>query len=51
MAEEASLRRIFAGVHVRSDFTSGRRVGRAVANFVLDNFLTRIHEGDDSDDR
>jgi hypothetical protein len=51
VAEEASLSRIFAGVHFRSDFTSGRRLGRAVADFVLDNFLTRIHERDDSDDR
>lgn len=51
MAEEASLRRIFAGVHFRSDFASGRRVRRAVADCVRDNLLTRIHEGDDPDDR
>jgi hypothetical protein len=36
VAEEASLSRIFAGVHFRSDFTSGRRLGRAVADFFLD---------------
>jgi hypothetical protein len=39
VAEEASLSRIFAGVHFRFDLTSGRRLGRAVADFVLDNFV------------
>ena len=39
-AEEATLSRIFAGVHFLSDLTSGRRLGDNVADFVVDNFLT-----------
>jgi hypothetical protein len=39
-AEEATLSRIFAGVHFRSDLTTGQRLGREVAHFVDDNFLT-----------
>jgi hypothetical protein len=39
-AEEATLSRIFAGVHFRSDLTTGQRLGREVAHFVVDNFLT-----------
>jgi hypothetical protein len=39
-AEEATLSRIFAGVHFRSDLTTGQRMGREVADFVVDNFLT-----------
>jgi hypothetical protein len=39
-AEEATLSRIFAGVHFRSDLTTGQRLGREVADFVVDNFLT-----------
>jgi hypothetical protein len=50
-AEEATLSRIFAGVHFRSDLTSGRRLGREVTDFVVDNFLTPVHEGNDTDDR
>jgi len=50
-AEEATLSRIFAGVHFRSDLTSGRRLGREVADFVVDNFLTPVHERNDTDDR
>ena len=42
-AEEATLSRIFAGVHFRFDLTSGRRLGDKVADFVLDNFLTPRH--------
>jgi hypothetical protein len=40
-AEEATLSRIFAGVHFRSDLTAGQRLGDEVADFVVDNFLTR----------
>jgi hypothetical protein len=40
-AEEATLSRIFAGVHFRFDLTSGQRLGRLVADFVVDRFLTR----------
>ncbi len=49
-AEEATLSRIFAGVHFRSDLTAGQHLGRQVADFVLDNFLTPVHGRDDSDD-
>jgi PAP2 superfamily protein len=47
-SEEATLSRIFAGVHFRSDLITGQRLGREVADFVVDNFLTPVHErGDD----
>jgi membrane-associated phospholipid phosphatase len=39
-AEEATLSRIFAGVHFRSDLTAGQHLGHDVAHFVVDNFLT-----------
>jgi membrane-associated phospholipid phosphatase len=39
-AEEATLSRIFAGVHFLFDLASGRRLGDDVADFVIDNFLT-----------
>jgi hypothetical protein len=48
-ANEATLSRIFAGVHFRFDLTSGSRLGRSVADFVVDNFLTR--RGEDDRDR
>ena len=48
--EEATLSRIFAGVHFRTDLTSGNRMGSEVADFVVDNFLTPVHGRDDSDD-
>jgi PAP2 superfamily len=47
-AEEATLSRIFAGVHFRFDLTTGQRLGREVAGFVVDNFLTPTHEEDNS---
>jgi len=50
-AEEATLSRIFAGVHFRFDLTSGRRLGQKVADLVLDNFLTPRHRHDEDDDR
>jgi hypothetical protein len=50
-AEEATLSRIFAGVHFRSDLNTGQRLGRQVADFVTDNLLTPLHERGDSDDR
>jgi len=43
-AEEATLSRIFAGVHFRFDLTTGQRLGRQVADFVVDNFLTAHQE-------
>lgn len=44
-AEEATLSRMFAGVHFGFDLTSGQRLGRQVADFVLDNFLTPREKG------
>jgi hypothetical protein len=37
--QEAILSRIFAGVHFRTDLTTGKVLGEDVARFVLDNFL------------
>jgi len=51
-AEEATMSRVFAGVHFRFDLTSGHRLGRDVADFVLDHFLTtRRHHDENDDDR
>lgn len=49
-AEEAAFSRVFAGVHFRTDLTSGERLGRDVADFVLDHFLTP-RRGRDTHDR
>jgi hypothetical protein len=49
-AEEATLSRIFAGQHFRFDLTTGQRLGREIADFVVDNFLTPVHRKDESDD-
>jgi hypothetical protein len=46
---EAALSRIYAGQHFRSDENAGERLGSAVADFVVDNFLTRVHERDDGE--
>jgi hypothetical protein len=46
---EASLSRIYAGQHFRSDENAGEKLGSAVADFVVDNFLTRIHGRDDGE--
>jgi PAP2 superfamily len=46
-AEEATLSRIFAGQHFRFDLTTGHRLGRETADFVVDNFLTSVHERDE----
>jgi hypothetical protein len=50
-AEEATLSRIFGGQHFRFDLTTGQRLGRDVADFVVDNLLTPVHGRDESDDR
>jgi PAP2 superfamily len=42
-ADEATLSRIFAGVHFRFDLTTGARLGQNVADVVVDNFLTTLH--------
>jgi len=47
---EATLSRIFAGVHFRSDLTTGQTLGRVVADFVVDHFLTPVRGREDSDD-
>ncbi|HWC20375.1 MAG TPA: vanadium-dependent haloperoxidase, partial [Terriglobales bacterium] len=44
-AQEATLSRIFAGVHFQFDLSSGQRLGRQVADFVLENFLTPREKG------
>jgi hypothetical protein len=48
-ANEASLSRVFAGVHYRADLTTGRRLGRHVASYLLERFLTRVERDDDDD--
>ena len=48
-ADEATLSRIFAGVHFRFDLTSGQRLGRKVAHFVVRNFLTARPREDQRD--
>jgi membrane-associated phospholipid phosphatase len=45
--KEASLSRVYAGQHFRSDENAGERLGRPVADFVVDNFLTLAGDGDD----
>jgi hypothetical protein len=40
--KEASLSRIYAGQHFRSDENAGEKLGSAVADFFVDNFLTPI---------
>ena len=45
--EEATLSRIFAGVHFRSDLTTGQALGGQIADFVVDHFLTPVHEKDE----
>jgi hypothetical protein len=47
--KEASLSRIYAGQHFRSDENGGETLGSAVANFVVNNFLTRVHRRNDGD--
>jgi len=39
-ADEATLSRIFAGVHFFFDLTTGQRLGSDIADFIVDNFLT-----------
>jgi len=47
---EASLSRIFAGQHFRTDENAGEKLGKSVADFVVDNFLTPVHgRGEDGD--
>jgi hypothetical protein len=46
---EASLSRIYSGQHFRSDENAGEKLGNAVADFVVDNFLTRVDGRRDSE--
>ena len=41
-ADEASVSRIFAGVHFRTDLTAGQQLGNEVANYVVEHFLTAV---------
>jgi hypothetical protein len=45
--KEASVSRVYAGQHFRSDEDAGERLGQAVADFVVDNSLTRVPRRDD----
>ncbi len=49
-AEEAALSRIFAGQHFRFDLTTGERLGREVADFVVDHFLIPRHAQEESNE-
>jgi len=40
------LSRIFAGVHFRFDLTTGHRLGREVADFVLEKLLLPREQDD-----
>jgi membrane-associated phospholipid phosphatase len=46
---EASLSRIYSGQHFRSDENAGEKLGNAVADFVVDNSLTRVDGRRDSE--
>ena len=41
-ADEAAFSRIFAGVHFRTDLTTGQQLGASVATWVVNNFLTPV---------
>ena len=47
---EASLSRVYAGQHFRSDENAGEKLGSAVADFVVEHFLTRVQGRDDADE-
>jgi hypothetical protein len=49
-ADEATVSRIFAGVHFRFDLTTGQRLGHAVAAFVVEHLLTPLDREEASDD-
>jgi hypothetical protein len=49
-SEEATMSRVFAGVHFRFDLTAGHELGREVADFVLEHFLTPLHRGNEGDE-
>jgi hypothetical protein len=43
---EASISRVYAGQHFKSDEAAGERLGRSVADFVLDKALRRVRDHD-----
>jgi hypothetical protein len=45
--KEASVSRVYAGQHFRSDEDAGERLGRAVADFVVDTLLRQVQGRDD----
>jgi len=47
---EASLSRIYAGQHFRADENAGEKLGSAVADFVVDNFLTHVNRDGEADE-
>jgi len=47
-AREATLSRIFAGVHFRFDLTAGETLGRQVGGFVTHHFLTPRRGGSEA---
>jgi len=49
-AEEATLSRIYAGVHFRTDLTAGQELGRQIASFVINKFMTPLNATDGYDD-
>jgi hypothetical protein len=48
---EASVSRVYAGQHFRFDENAGDRLGASVGDFVVDHFLTRVHDHDHDHDR
>jgi hypothetical protein len=44
---EASVSRIYAGQHFRTDENAGEKLGTEVGAFVTENFLTRVHRHED----
>jgi hypothetical protein len=45
LAEDASMARIWGGIHWRFDQEAGQQAGRAVAEYVFANFMTRRSPG------
>jgi hypothetical protein len=41
-ADEATVSRIFAGVHFRTDLTAGQQLGTEIAQYVVAGFLTPV---------
>ncbi len=50
-AEDATLSRIYAGVHFRTDLTAGQELGRQISSFVINKFMTPLNATNGYDDR